>query len=100
MRVVRPHCVTKFAQVWDLVPGADSSLSDDEKSHALVEYFAALVRRLNLPDNLESLGVPREDIASLSDATLNVKRLMNNAPCQVNHDEVQAIYRTLFPEHA
>ncbi|HED4201811.1 TPA: iron-containing alcohol dehydrogenase [Enterobacter cloacae subsp. cloacae] len=100
MRVVRPHCVTKFAQVWDLVPGADGSLSDDEKSHALVEYFAALVRRLNLPDNLESLGVPREDIASLSDAAMNVKRLMNNAPCQVNHDEVQAIYRTLFPEHA
>ncbi|MBD9066685.1 MAG: alcohol dehydrogenase, partial [Enterobacter cloacae] len=49
---------------------------------------------------LESLGVPREDIASLSDAALNVKRLMNNAPCQVSHDEVQAIYRTLFPEHA
>ena len=99
MRVVRPHCVTKFAQVW-IRAGADSSLSDDEKSHALVEYFAALVRRLNLPDNLESLGVPREDIASLSDAALNVKRLMNNVPCQVNHDEVQAIYRTLFPEHA
>lgn len=99
MRVVRPHCVTKFAQVCDLVPGADTSLSDEEKSHALVEYFAALVRRLNLPDNLETLGVPREDIASLSDAALNVKRLMNNAPCQVNHDEVQAIYRTLFPQH-
>lgn len=99
MRAVRPHCVTKFAQVWDLVPGAETTLSDEEKSHALVDYFAALVRRLDLPDNLETLGVPREDIAALSDAALNVKRLMNNAPCQVNHDEVQAIYRTLFPQH-
>lgn len=99
MRAVRPHCVTKFAQVWNLVPGAETTLSDEEKSHALVEYFAALVRRLNLPDNLETLGVPREDIAALSDAALNVKRLMNNAPYQVNHDEVQAIYRTLFPQH-
>jgi alcohol dehydrogenase class IV len=99
MRAVRPHCVTKFAQVWNLVPGAETTLSDEDKSHALVEYFAALVRRLNLPDNLETLGVPREDIAALSDAALNVKRLMNNAPYQVNHDEVQAIYRTLFPQH-
>lgn len=99
MRVVRPHAVTKFAQVWDLVPGADTTLSDEDKSHALVTYFAALVRRLNLPDNLEALGVPREDIASLSEAALNVKRLMNNAPCQPDRDEVQAIYRTLFPQH-
>ncbi|HAS1787335.1 TPA: iron-containing alcohol dehydrogenase [Enterobacter cloacae] len=99
MRVVRPHSVAKFARVWDLVPGADTGLSDEDKSHALVDYFAALVRRLDLPDNLETLGVPREDIASLSDAALNVKRLMNNAPCQVDRDEVQAIYRTLFPQH-
>lgn len=98
MRVVRPNAVEKFAQVWDLVPGADTSLSAEEKSHALVEWFAALVRRLNLPDNLETLGVPRDDIAFLSDAALNVKRLMNNAPRQVSHAEVQGIYQTLFPE--
>jgi len=34
----------------------------------------------------------------LSDAALNVKRLMNNAPRQVSHAEVQGIYQTLFPE--
>ncbi|VYU80697.1 1,3-propanediol dehydrogenase [Metakosakonia massiliensis] len=97
MKVVRPHAVEKFAQVWDLVPGADLSLSDEAKSHALVDYFAALVKRLNLPDNLESLGVPRADIPALADAALNVKRLMNNAPCTVDHNDVQAIYQTLFP---
>lgn len=96
MKVVRPHAVAKFAQVWDLVPGADTTLNEEEKSHALVQFFADLVKRLNLPDNLESLGVPRADIPSLADAALNVKRLMNNSPCTVNHDDVQAIYQTLF----
>ncbi|MGE9552966.1 iron-containing alcohol dehydrogenase [Erwinia amylovora] len=96
MKVVRPHAVEKFAQVWDLVPDADTMLSDEDKSHALVEYFAALVKRLNLPDNLEALGVPRADIPSLADAALNVKRLMNNAPCTVDHAAVQEIYQTLF----
>lgn len=99
MRVVRPHAVQKFAQVWDLIPDADLTLSDDEKSHALVAYLAALVQRLNLPDSLETLGVPRDDIPALSEAALNVKRLMNNAPCLVSHDDVQQIYQTLFPQN-
>lgn len=99
MKVVRPHAVEKFARVWDLIPDADRTLSDDEKSHALVAYFTALVKRLNLPDNLASLGVPRDDVQALSEAALNVKRLMNNAPCVVSHDDVQQIYYTLFPQH-
>ncbi|WP_437887655.1 iron-containing alcohol dehydrogenase [Phytobacter sp. V91] len=100
MKVVRPFAVEKFAQVWDLLPDADTSLSAEEKSHGLVQFFAGLVKRLNLPDNLESLGVPRSDIPSLADAALNVKRLMNNAPCTVSHDDVQAIYQTLFPTNS
>lgn len=97
MSVVRAHAVDKFAQVWDLLPRADRTLSAEEKSFALVDYLAALVKRLGLPDNLEALGVPRNDIPALSDAALNVKRLMNNAPCSVTHAEVQAIYQRLFP---
>ncbi len=30
MKVVRPHAVEKFAQVWDLLPDADTSLSAEE----------------------------------------------------------------------
>lgn len=97
MRVIRPHSVEKFAQVWDLIPNADTSLTANEKSHALVDYFAALVKRLNLPNSLEALGVPESNIPTLSEAALNVKRLMNNAPCVVSHEDVAAIYQTLYP---
>ncbi|WP_064757879.1 iron-containing alcohol dehydrogenase, partial [Klebsiella variicola] len=100
MRVVRPYAVAKFAQVWDLIPDADRTLSEEEKSHALVAWLAALVKRLPLPDNLAALGVPRESIPALSAAAQNVKRLMNNAPCSVSREEIAAIYQTLFPEHA
>ena len=98
MQVVRPHAVDKFAQVWDLIPDADLTLNNEEKSHALVRWLAQLVKRLALPDNLAALGVPPESIETLSAAALEVKRLMNNAPCSVNQDEVQAIYQTLFPQ--
>lgn len=98
MKAVRPHAVAKFAQVWDLIPEADLTLSEEEKSHALVAWLAALVKRLQLPDNLAALGVPPESIGELSEAALNVKRLLNNAPCSVNQQQVEAIYRTLFPQ--
>ncbi|POP47110.1 alcohol dehydrogenase [Superficieibacter electus] len=97
MKVVRPYAVDKFAEVWDVLPGSDRRLSTEEKSYALVDHLAALVKRLGLPDNLEALGVPHEDIPALSDAALNVKRLMNNAPCSVTHAQVQAIYQSLYP---
>lgn len=99
MAVVRPHAVEKFARVWDCIPEADTSLSAEEKSRQLVSYLHALVTRLNLPTNLADLGVPVTAIPALSEAALNVTRLMNNAPCRLNHDEVQAIYQTLFPGH-
>ena len=99
MRVVRPYAVAKFAQVWDLIPDADRTLSAEEKSHALVAWLAALVKRLPLPDNLAALGVPLESISALSAAAQNVKRLMNNAPCSVSREEIAAIYQTLYPEH-
>lgn len=99
MTVVRPHAIEKFAQVWDLIPGADNTLSAEEKSHALIGWLTALVKRLPLPDSLAALGVPEESIGALSDAALEVKRLMNNAPCSLNKADVQAIYQTLFPAH-
>ncbi|WP_205956051.1 iron-containing alcohol dehydrogenase [Pantoea stewartii] len=98
MKVVRPFAIDKFATVLDLIPGADITLTPEEKSHALVDYLAKLVKRLNLPDNLETLGVPSGDIDALSESALNVKRLMNNSPCAVSHQDVADIYRTLFPK--
>lgn len=100
MRVVRPHAVAKFAQVWDLIPDANRTLSAEEKSHALVAWLAALVKTTAAAGQPAALGVPQESISALSAAAQNVKRLMNNAPCSVSREEIAAIYQTLYPEHA
>lgn len=43
----------EVCEVWDLIPDADQTLSEEEKSYALVEWFAALVNacsyRITLP---------------------------------------------------
>ncbi|MGD9423679.1 iron-containing alcohol dehydrogenase [Pantoea sp. NSTU24] len=97
MRFVRPAAVSKFAQAYDLLPDADSHLSDEEKSHALVNYFTALVARLQLPASLEELGISPDHLSYLVEAALDVQRLMKNVPMTVSADDVRAIYLTLFP---
>ncbi|NIG19950.1 iron-containing alcohol dehydrogenase [Pantoea sp. Al-1710] len=97
MRFVRPAAVSKFAQAYDLLPDADASLDEEAKSHALVEYFAALVKRLKLPASLEELGIGPDHLPYLVDAALDVQRLMKNVPMKVSADDVRNVYLTLFP---
>ena len=97
MRFVRPAAVSKFAQTYDLLPDADVHLSDEEKSHALVDYFTALVARLQLPASLEALGIGPDHLPYLVEAALDVQRLMKNVPMAVTADDVRAVYLTLFP---
>ena len=97
MRFVRPAAVSKFAQVYDLLPDADTSLDDEAKSHALVAYFAALVKRLKLPASLEELGIGPDHLPYLVEAALDVQRLMKNVPMKVDADDVRNVYLTLFP---
>lgn len=97
MRFVRPAAVSKLAQAYDLLPDADVRLSDEEKSHALVDYFTALVARLQLPASLEALGIGPDHLPYLVEAALDVQRLMKNVPMAVTADDVRAVYLTLFP---
>ncbi|CAM6613330.1 iron-containing alcohol dehydrogenase [Klebsiella pneumoniae] len=97
MRFVRPAAVSKFAQAYDLLPDADSTLDEEAKSHALVAYFAALVKRLKLPASLEELGIGPDHLPYLVEAALDVQRLMKNVPMKVGADDVRNVYLTLFP---
>jgi alcohol dehydrogenase class IV len=97
MRFVRPAAVSKFAQVYDLLPDADITLDDEAKSHALVAYFAALVKRLKLPASLEELGIGPDHLPYLVEAALDVQRLMKNVPMKVGAEDVRNVYLTLFP---
>ena len=99
MRFIRPAAVSKFAQVYDLLPDANASLDNDAKSHALVDYLTALVKRLKLPASLEELGIGPDHLPYLVEAALDVQRLMKNVPTAVTANDVRDVYLTLFPSY-
>lgn len=96
MAFIRDAVVDKFAQAYDLLPDAVLTLTAEEKSHALVNYFRELVQRLALPSKLQELNIDPNDLPFLVEGALEVKRLMNNVPKKVNKDDVLAIYQSLL----
>lgn len=96
MRAIAHSVTDKFAQVYDLLPNADHSLSNDAKATALVDYLTALVKRLNLPSSLQELGIPKEDLPYLVQSAKGVERLMKNVPAQLSDDDIQSIYQSLI----
>lgn len=95
MAFVRPSAVSKFARAWDLIPDADRKLSEEEKSYALVEYFDALVHRLDLPVKLSQLNITPDDIPYLSQGAIEVQRLIKNVPMPVEKNQIEEIYRSI-----
>lgn len=96
MAFVRDAVVDKFATAYDLLPQADLTLTAEQKSYALVAYFKQLVAGLGLPTKLQQLNVNPDDLPYLVDGALDVKRLMNNVPKQVNKQDVLTIYQSLL----
>ncbi|MWN06460.1 iron-containing alcohol dehydrogenase [Gilliamella sp. Pas-s95] len=96
MTFIRDVAVDKFSQIYDLLPDADLTLTKEEKSHALVNYFRDLVKRLALPSKLQELNISPDDLPYLVNAALDVKRLMNNVPKKVSKHDVLAIYQSLL----
>jgi len=95
MKFIRPQVVAKFAQVYDLLPKADRSLSDEEKSHQLVAYLEALVIRLGLPTTLTELDISADHLPLLSRSAIEVQRLIKNVPVSVTEEDVYAIYQSI-----
>ncbi|WP_021025225.1 iron-containing alcohol dehydrogenase [Comamonas sp. B-9] len=93
---LRPLCVAKLARAYELVPGANLALDDEGKSHALVAYFADLVKRLRLPASLQELGIGRDHLPDLVKAALDVQRLIKNVPGAVTGADIEKVYLKLF----
>ena len=92
---VRPMAVDKLAVAYDLVPGADTGLNAEAKSHALVRYFGELVQRLELPTSLQELGIAPDNLPDLVRGALDVQRLIRNVPGAVDGDDIEGVYRKL-----
>ena len=92
MRFNLPACTDRLAQIHDAVFSNGSALSSHEKAEAVVSRLEEIVRALDIP-SLSSFGISADELASLAQAGLDVRRLMVNNPRAMTLDEAIAIYK-------
>jgi alcohol dehydrogenase class IV len=61
-----------------------------------VQSLYDLSRALDIPDRLSTLGVPGEDLESIVDAALQVKRLLDNNPKPLGRGDIRKIYEAVL----
>lgn len=92
----RDACIPKLAAVAHFAGKPVEGMTDDEKAVVLVDALAGLTRDLGIPETLHQLGVPPEDLDSIVDAALEVKRLLDNNPKVLGRADVRSIYTAIL----
>lgn len=94
MRFNEPACRALLAQAYDTcVHGEKTCETQAEKSSYIIAWLEKIVKDLDIPTSLSVFSVPAEDLESLVEAGLSVKRLLNNNMREVTADDAREIYR-------
>ena len=91
MRFNKDACLDEFSVVYDEVCGR-GNLGKEEKAEWVIREMESMVKKLEIPQNLNSFGVNKDDLEDLVNAGLQVKRLLNNNKKTVTAEDARAIY--------
>ncbi len=70
--------------------------TEKEAGEATIKAIATLLSDLGIPANLKEAGVREETLAAMASAVLEIKRLLNNNPRQIDYLDALAIYGEAF----
>ena len=92
MRFNEPVIAPKLADAYDRCYTDGTGLTEAEKADRFITKMEEIVKHLEIPTDLTKFGVPREDLESLVESGMDVKRLLNNNMREVTADDARAIY--------
>ncbi len=67
-----------------------------ETALAGIVFIEELSGKLNIPSNLQELGITESDLTELAQIAMNTTRLLNNCPRPMSKEDAIGIYRTLM----
>lgn len=71
-------------------------LTTGQAAEKVIERIVELTNVLEIPQNLKEYGVKEENLEELAESALEVKRLLNNNPKELNLEDIKTIYRQLL----
>jgi alcohol dehydrogenase class IV len=91
-----PASLAKYAAVAGILGVETQGLTLQEAAEQGVEATKALLADIGIPLHLRELGVPKEALGEMAEATLNVTRLLANNPRPLTLDDSKHIWENAW----
>jgi alcohol dehydrogenase len=88
--------VTKFAEVAKLMGESVEGLSVLEQAQMSVQAVTDLINDIDMPTTLSQVNIPKDALPRLSEAAINVTRLMANNPRNMTVANAEAIFQSAY----
>ena len=82
---------TDYAELYDLIEGADLSLSPQDKALRFCDEMDRMLLSLEIPNTLESFGVTRSDVPMLAEQTMLLAGALDQNPVAFGIAEVESV---------
>jgi alcohol dehydrogenase class IV len=96
MEFNKDACANRLAMLCDAVYPEKYNESVNVKADYIIEEIKDIVDKVNIPTNLEELGVKAEDLDFLVEAGSQQQRLLVNNCKELSLDDIRYIYKKLF----
>jgi alcohol dehydrogenase class IV len=84
--------IPKFAQIAEFLGEKVGHLPLLEQAYYAAKAVKAIYKDLKIPQSLTELKIPKEAIAEMAKAAMNVTRLMANNPREMTVEDIERIY--------
>jgi len=96
MEFNKDACAERLALLCDAVYPGKYNESVNVKADYIIEEIKDIVDKVNIPTNLEELGVKAEDLDFLVEAGSQQQRLLVNNCKELSLEDIRYIYEKLF----
>ncbi len=88
--------IPRFSEIARLMGEKVEHLTPLEQAHHAAKTVKSLYKDLKIPQSLTALGIPKDAIADMAKAAMEVTRLMGNNPRLMTAEDAETIYENAF----
>lgn len=92
MRFNEPACLKEFAEIYDAIDEDKTCRTEKEKADWVLKRMGEIIRQLKIPESLREFGIGKEDLEELTEAGLEVKRLLVNNRRELTYEDARNLY--------
>ncbi|OUV67245.1 MAG: alcohol dehydrogenase [Gammaproteobacteria bacterium TMED133] len=92
----KDSCLEKFREIANAIDVDTRSLSDEEAAKEAVDSMETLCRKVEIPQGLRSLNIPRSVIPDMAADAIQINRLLKNNPRVLSEQDIIEIYESAY----